>query len=109
MSKASIDKFLEGGPEEQKYHLYLYITGVNPQSVLAVSNVKHICKKYLRGRYKLKIIDIYQQPELAGTEQIIAAPTLVKKLPAPMKKLIGDMSDTDKVLRGLDLYPGDLV
>jgi circadian clock protein KaiB len=85
------------------YVLKLYITGMTPNSRKAVDNVQKICEKYLKGRYELEIIDIYQQPSLTEGEQIIAAPTLIKKLPLPLRKLIGDMSFTDKVLLGLDL------
>lgn len=89
--------------ENQVYVLRLYITGMTPNSTRAVENVKKICEEYLAGRYELEVIDIYQQPSLAEGEQIIAAPTLIKKLPFPLKKLIGDMSNTEKVLLGLDL------
>lgn len=87
----------------EKYVLRLYITGMTPNSKRAVENVKKICEEHLKGRYELEIIDIYQQPSLAEGEQIIAAPTLIKKLPHPLRKLIGDMSNTEKVLLGLDL------
>lgn len=86
-----------------KYCLRLFISGTSPHSVLAVNNVKRICDKHLPGRYDLEIVDLYQQPQLAADEQIIAAPTLVKKEPYPLKKLVGDMSDTKSVLLGLDL------
>lgn len=89
----------------EAYVLRLYITGMTPNSKKAVQNVKKICEEYLAGRYELEIIDIYQQPALAAGEQIIAAPTLIKKLPLPLKRLIGDMSNTEKVLSGLDLRP----
>lgn len=87
-----------------KYLLSLYITGVNPQSVIAVDNIKQICEKYLKGRYELEIIDVYQQPGLAADVQIIVAPTLIKTAPLPQKKLIGDMSDTKAVLIGLGIH-----
>ncbi len=92
-----------GGEEE--YVLRLFITGMTPNSKKAVENVKRICEAYLAGRYELQVIDIYQQPLLAEGEQIIAAPTLVKVKPSPLKRLIGDMSDTEKVLSGLGLSP----
>jgi circadian clock protein KaiB len=88
-----------------KYVLRLYITGMTPKSTLAVANVQTLCEKYLDGRYDLEVIDIYQQPKLAQGEQIIATPTLIKKLPLPLRKLIGDMSDTEKFLVGIDLKP----
>ena len=86
-----------------RYTLRLYITGSSPRSLRAVTNVKRICEEHLKGRYDLQIVDIYQQPVLAAGEQIIAAPTLIKKLPPPLRRLIGDMSNTEQVLFGLDL------
>lgn len=88
---------------KEKYVLRLYVTGVTPRSTKAIENVRKICEEHLKGRYELEVIDIYQQPVLAKGEQIIAAPTLIKKLPLPLRRLIGDMSDTDKVLMGIDL------
>jgi circadian clock protein KaiB len=96
------EEFMQNAGQE-KYVLRLYITGMTPNSKRAVENVKKICDEHLKGRYELEIIDIYQQPSLAEGEQIIAAPTLIKKLPHPLRKLIGDMSNTEKVLLGLDL------
>ena len=89
--------------QQDKYVLKLYITGMTPNCMRAVENIKSICEKHLKGRYELEIIDMYQEPELAKEDQILAAPTLVKKSPAPLKKLIGDMSDTKKVLNALDI------
>ena len=89
--------------KKEKYILRLYVTGTTPQSVKAISNIKNICETYLKGRYDLEVIDLYQQPGLAKGEQIIAAPTLIKKLPLPLRRMIGDMSGTEKVLVGLDL------
>ena len=85
------------------YVLKLYITGASPNSVKAINNLKAICDQYLKGRYELEIIDIYQKPLIAKAEQVIAIPMLVKLSPAPLKRLIGNMSDTQKVLRGLEL------
>ena len=87
----------------EKYVLRLYITGMTPRSSEAIRNIKKICEENLKGRYVLEVIDIYQQPEFARDEHIIAVPTLIKKLPLPLKKLIGDMSDTERILIGLDL------
>jgi circadian clock protein KaiB len=81
----------------------LYVTGTTPASVRAVANIKSICEEHLKGRYELEVIDLYQQPVLAKGEQIIAAPTLIKKLPLPLRRIIGDMSDTERVLVGMDL------
>ncbi len=88
----------------ETYVLRLYITGPTPKSLNAISNIKKICEDYLHGRYDLEVVDIYQQPSLAAGEQIIAVPTLIKKLPLPLRKLIGDMSNTEHILLGLDLH-----
>ena len=86
-----------------KYVLRLFVTGMLPNSARAVVNIKAICETYLKGRYELEIIDIYQQPDLALTEEIIAIPLLIKKFPLPEERLIGDLSDIEKVLKGLRL------
>src|SRR5512142_2739122 len=99
-----LGKKIEGAASE-KYILKLYVTGMTPRSMNAVSNIRKICEEHLKGRYELDIIDIYQQPVLAKGEQIIAAPTLIKKLPLPLRKFIGDMSNTERILLGLDLRP----
>jgi len=88
---------------KDKYILRLYITGATNRSVLAITNLKKICEEYLEGRYELEVIDLYKKPSLAKDEQIIAAPTLIKKLPLPFRRIIGDMSNKEKVLLGLDL------
>lgn len=87
----------------ERYVLRLYVTGMTPRSTRAVENVRTICEEHLKGRYDLEVIDIYQQPTLAKGEQIIAAPTLIKKLPLPLRRVIGDLSSTERVLIGLDL------
>lgn len=89
----------------QKYILKLYITGATPRSIKAIMNIRKVCEEYLKGRYELEIIDIFQQPVLAKGEQIIAAPTLIKKVPLPLRRFIGDMSDTERILIGMDLKP----
>jgi len=89
----------------EKYVLRLYVTGITPRSTKAIANVREICEEYLKGRYELEVVDIYQQPKLAQGEQIIAAPTLIKKLPLPLRRLIGDMSDRERFLVGIDLKP----
>ena len=91
--------------DREQYVLRLYVTGMTPRSTRAVENVRAICEQHLQGRYDLEVIDIYQQPTLAKGEQIIAAPTLIKKLPLPLRRVIGDLSSTEKVLLGLDLRP----
>ena len=85
------------------YNLKLYITGASPNSAKAVANIKHICEQHLKGRYQLEIIDVYQSSSIAQAEQIIALPLLIKLSPWPKKRLIGNMSDTEKVLKGLEL------
>ena len=85
------------------YILRLYVAGQTPKSVLAIANIKRIWEGNLQGQYELEVIDLYQQPHLAQGEQIIAVPTLIKKLPPPLRRIIGDMSDTERVLVGLDL------
>jgi len=87
------------------YTLRLYVAGMTPQSTRAIANIKQICEEHLKGHYSLEVVDIYQQPVLAAGEQIIAAPTLIKKLPLPLRRLIGDLSSTERVLVGLDLRP----
>jgi len=94
---------VKGGNRNGKvsYILKLFITGASPNSSRAINNIKNICETHLAGNYKLEIVDVYQQPFLAKDEQIIALPMLVKSSPMPFKRLIGDMSDTAKVLKGL--------
>ncbi len=87
----------------EKYILKLYVSGMTLKSTMAIQNIQRICQKYLAGRCDLEIIDIFQHPDLAKTAQIIAVPTLIKKSPLPVHRMIGDMSHTDKVLIGLDL------
>lgn len=87
----------------QEYVLRLYVTGTTPKSIIAIRNIRTICDEHLKGHCDLEVIDIYQQPVLAKGEQIIAAPTLLKKLPLPMRRFIGDMSNTERILLGLDL------
>lgn len=90
----------------QKYVLRLYVTGTTPRSMRAIANIKNICESYLKGKYQLEVIDIYEKPRLAKGEQIIASPTLIKQLPLPLRRFIGDLSDTEHILLGLDLQPG---
>ena len=89
----------------QQYVLRLYVTGSTPRSSRAIQNIRLLCDHHLAGRYDLEIIDIYQQPTLASGDQIIAAPTLIRKVPTPLRKVIGDLSDEQQVLIGLDLSP----
>ncbi len=91
----------EGGTE--KYVLRLYVTGMTARSARAIENVRSICEEHLHGRYELEVIDVYTQTVLARGEQILAAPTLEKRLPPPLRRLIGDMSNRQRVLLGLDI------
>jgi circadian clock protein KaiB len=92
--------------QRQHYVLRLYIAGMTPRSTTAIQNIRKICEEHLHDRYNLEVIDIYQQPFLAEGEQILAAPTLIKKLPLPLHRFIGDMSNTERVLVGMDLRSG---
>ena len=94
-----------GQPPAGNYLLRLFITGSTPRSALAIKNIRAICEERLKGRYKLEVIDIYQNPEKVKPEQILVAPTLIKKLPLPVRKIIGDLSNTERVLVGLDILP----
>lgn len=91
------------GASLASYVLRLYVAGSTVASARAIANLKAVCEEHLQGRYELEVIDLYQQPSLAKGEQIIAAPTLIKKLPPPLRRIIGDLSDTERVLVGLDL------
>ena len=88
----------------QRYQLRLYVAGQTPKSVLAFTNLKEICEEHLQGRYEIEIIDLLENPQLARGDQILAVPTLVRRLPEPIKKIIGDLSNTERVLVGLDLH-----
>jgi len=90
-------------PDAEHFVLRLYVTGSSPRSIRAVANVRAICEDHLEGKYDLEVVDISQNPGLAAGEQIIAAPTLIKKLPLPLRRFIGDMSETAQILIGLDL------
>ena len=99
----AFEKLVAETPFEEHYVLRLYVTGMTARSTEAFASIKAICEERLQGRYELEVIDIYQHPQLAIDEQIIAVPTLVKKLPAPLRRLVGDLSNEDRVLLGLDL------
>ncbi|MEJ0070864.1 MAG: circadian clock KaiB family protein [Pseudomonadota bacterium] len=88
-----------------KYVLRLFVSGSTTRSLAAIENIRRICDEHLKDRYELDVVDVYQQPELAKTEQIIAAPTLLKKLPEPLRRIVGDLSDTPRVLVGLSILP----
>jgi circadian clock protein KaiB len=104
-TRSQFERALKPGGDEEQYVLRLYVTGMTPRSTSAIANIKAICEEHLRGRYSLEVVDVYRHPGLAKGEQIIAAPTLIKSLPLPLRRFIGDMSRTEKILLGLDLRP----
>jgi circadian clock protein KaiB len=92
-----------GKQPQPRYLLRLYITGQTPRSLQSVENLRALCDKYLPGQFDLEVVDIYQQPAMAAAGQIIAAPTLIKSMPLPLRRLVGDFSDQERVILGLDL------
>jgi circadian clock protein KaiB len=88
-----------------QYNLRLYVAGQTPKSIAAFANLKRLCEEYLPGRYKIEVIDLMENPQLAAGDQILALPTLVRKLPSPLKRIIGNLSDKEKFLVGMDLKP----
>jgi circadian clock protein KaiB len=102
-STAAFEQMLRTAADTERYELKLYVTGTSPRSGQAIANVRSLCEEFLAGRYDLEVIDIYQQPAVAVSEQIVAAPTLIKKNPAPTRRMIGDLSNRDKILVGLNI------
>jgi circadian clock protein KaiB len=100
-----VDAQHAGLPEEEQWELRLYVAGQTPRSLAALENLNRFCKEHLAGRYSIEVVDLLEQPQLAEGDQIIAIPTLVRKLPQPMRKIIGDLSNSDRTLVGLDLKP----
>ena len=94
---------LDPGAQRARYRLRLYVAGQTPSSVRALSNLKRICDGHIAGEYEIEVVDLLQNPKLAAGDQILAIPTLVRRLPPPMRKIIGDLSDAERVLVGLDL------
>jgi len=92
----------------ERWSLRLYIAGTTPKSMDALRNLKQICESHLDRKYQVEVIDLLENPQLAKGDQILAIPTLVRRLPPPLKKIIGDLSNTERVLIGLDLRPGDI-
>ena len=103
-TKSSSRREAPGASRENLIELRLYIAGQTPKSVAALKNLKRICEEHMPDTYELKVIDLLKQPQLARGDQIVAVPTVVKNLPVPIRKLIGDLSDTERVLVGLDLH-----
>lgn len=90
----------------ENWDLKLYVAGQTPKSITAFANLKKICEEHMKGKYRIDVIDLLKNPQLAKGDQILAIPTLVRKLPVPIRKIIGDLSNTERVLVGLDLRPG---
>ena len=103
VKRSAADK---GATLEKIWQLRLYVAGQTPKSLTAFSNLKQICETHLKGQYSIEVIDLLEQPQLSKGDQILAIPTLVRKLPVPVRKIIGDLSDTERVLVGLDLRAG---
>lgn len=93
------------GPDAERYVLRLFVTGTTPRSTRAIENLRAICETRLAGRYDLEVVDIYQNPEAAGANQVVAAPTLLKLLPTPIRRIVGDLADHARVLQALELTP----
>ena len=107
MKTRTVKRRSSGSPRRpaRLWELRLYVAGQTPKSLMAFSNLKKICETHLKGRYSIEVIDLVEQPQLSKDDQILAIPTLVRKLPQPVRKIIGDLSDTERVLVGLDLRP----
>ena len=93
------------GGDQERFDLRLYVAGQSPKSVQAIENLRRVCDEYLPGRYQIELIDLMEHPKLARGDEIVAVPTLVRRLPEPMRKIIGDLSDTEQVLVGLQVRP----
>jgi circadian clock protein KaiB len=108
---AHIHTAIQGGGEgfgHGEYNLRLYVAGQTPRSIAAIANLKRVCEAHLAGRYTIEVIDLLVTPQLAAGDQIVAVPTLVRRLPPPLKRIIGSLSDTERVLVGLDIKQGRL-
>lgn len=103
--KAKLAKSASRKKKSDAFMLRLYVAGQTPKSMTAFANLKKICEEHLAGRYKIEVVDLLENPQLARGDQILAIPTLVRKLPVPVRKIIGDLSNTERVLIGLDLQP----
>jgi circadian clock protein KaiB len=103
--KSKPDTSTPSSPSPESWNLRLYVAGMTPRAVAALDNLKKLCEVHLAGRYEIEVIDLLENPKLAAGDQIVAVPTMVRKLPPPMKKIIGDLSNEERVLVGLDLRP----
>jgi circadian clock protein KaiB len=107
-AQASAAKVLKKESAEDKWNMRLYVAGQTPKSLAAFSNLKQLCDQHLTGRYQIEVVDLLKQPQLAQNDQIVALPTLVRKLPEPIKRVIGDLSNLERVMIGLDLLAAGL-
>jgi circadian clock protein KaiB len=105
LSLQEIARKSNGDSDTEKWDLRLYVAGQTPRSVAAFANLKHICEEHIPGRYKIEVVDLLKHPQLAAGDQILAIPTLVRKLPQPLRKIVGDLRDTERALVGLQLRP----
>lgn len=105
MTSANLKVPVYDVPEREFFHLRLYVAGHSPKSLTALANLKRVCEEHLRSRHEIEVIDLVERPELAARDEILAVPALVRRLPAPMRTIIGDLSDTESVLAELELLP----
>jgi circadian clock protein KaiB len=98
-------KGMKTSPDADTWNLRLYMAGQTARSIAAIANLKKVCDEYLAGRYSVEVVDLMEQPQLAAGDQIVAIPTLVRKLPEPIRKIVGDLSNIERTLVGLDLRP----
>ena len=103
--KPAADSERQDGHTDERWELRLYTAGQTPKSLAAFANLKRLCEDHLKGRYTIEVIDLIKHPQLAAGDQIVAIPTLVRKLPAPLRKIVGDLRDTERALVGLQLRP----
>jgi circadian clock protein KaiB len=105
---SSVKTGRQGAPKvrPKEWELRLYVAGQTPKSVMAFANLKKLCEEHLKGQYRIEVVDLLKDPQLAKGDQILAIPTLVRKLPEPIRKIIGDLSNTERVLVGLNIVPG---
>lgn len=106
LSLAEVARNGEGKKTDEKWDLRLYIAGQTPRSLAALSNLKSLCEEHLQGRYNIEVVDLVKHPQLAAGDEILAIPTLVRKLPQPIRRIVGDLRDTERALVGLQLRPG---
>lgn len=109
LATQAFEKALAAPPGAEHYRLVLFVTGSTPRSLRAIRNIKELCEERLQGRYSIEVIDVYQHPDHLKPEQILVTPTLIRKLPFPVKRIVGDLSDRERVLVGLDISPRALV